>query len=76
MARQLPNAPLQRAAHAGAELRMPAAQLLEHADRAQAGRRFQHEDDLAVPDALQRIGPPAGARRLLREGSRGSFSRR
>ena len=61
----VPNAPLQRAAYAGVELRMPAAQLLEHADRAQAGRRFQHGDDLAVPDALERIGPPAGARRRL-----------
>jgi hypothetical protein len=35
---------------------------LDHADRTQAGRRFQHEDDLAVPDALKRSGPPAGAR--------------
>ena len=64
----VPDAPLQRAAHAGVELRMPAAQLLEHADRPQAGRRFQHGDDLAVPDAFERIWPPAGARRLLLRG--------
>ena len=56
-----PNAPLQRAAHAGAEFGMPAAQLLEHGDRPQAGRRLQHRHDLAVPDA-RRADRAAGAR--------------
>ena len=68
-----PDAPLQCSAHSRAQARMPAQQFLENGDRAQARRGLQHADDLAFPDAGERIGPPAPAGRLLLRGKPGVF---
>ena len=68
-----PDAPLQCSAHSRAQARMPAQQFLENGDRAQARRGLQHADDLAFPDAGERIGPPAPAWRQLLRGKPGVF---
>ena len=64
----LADAPLQRPPDPGAELGMPAQQLLEDGDRPQARARLQHRHDLGVEDVGQRIGPPPLARRALLRG--------
>ena len=60
-----PHPPFQRPAHAGADLRVPATDLVEHRDRTQPRCGLQHRDDLAVPDAGKRIGPTPAPGRLL-----------
>src|SRR2546429_503435 len=59
------DAPLQGPPHAGRELGMAAANLLEDRHRAQLGCRLQHRHDLAVPYERQRVGTAASAPRLL-----------
>ena len=59
------NAPLQSAAHAGADLRVAAPDLVENGDRPQARRALQQRHYFAVPDRSQRILPAAAARHLL-----------
>ncbi|MGY4568104.1 MULTISPECIES: hypothetical protein [Bradyrhizobium] len=59
------DAPLQRASDVRLEVGMPSAQLVQHADHADAGRRLQDRDDLGVPIGRKRIGPSAAPRRLL-----------
>ena len=54
------DAPLQRAADVGVELRMPPAQLGQHADCANAGRGLQDRHDLAVPVRREGIRPAPG----------------
>ena len=61
----LADAPLQRPPDPGAQLGMPAHQLLEDGDGPQARARLQHRDDLGVEDGRQGIGPPPLARRAL-----------
>src|SRR5260221_13871114 len=59
------DAPLQRAADAGADLGMAPAELVEDGDRPQAGGALEQRHHLAVPNVAQRGRPPAGARLFL-----------
>ncbi len=59
------DAALQSPPHAHGEIRMPAADLLEDRDRADAGRSLKHRHDLALPHSSKRVGPAASARLLL-----------
>jgi hypothetical protein len=59
------DAPLQRAADAGADLRMAASDLVENGDRPQARNAPEQRHHLAVPNRGQWILPPAPARRFL-----------
>jgi hypothetical protein len=59
------DAPLQRASDVGVEVGMPAAQFVQHADHADAGRSLQDREDLGVPIGIERIGPSPAPRRLL-----------
>ena len=61
---------LQRAPDAGIEVRMPAHQFLEHADRADRGAVLQDRHHLGLEDIGQGIGTAPSARRALpgREG--------
>src|SRR6266568_2791734 len=59
------NAPLQRAADAGADLGVAAADLVENGDRPQARNALEQRHHLAVPNRGQRILPPAVAWRFL-----------
>ena len=52
------DAPLQRAADAGAHVRMAAQHLLEDRHRAQSRRRGQHRQDLVLPDPGKGVGSP------------------
>jgi hypothetical protein len=58
------NTPLQRAPDAGADLGMPAPDLVEDGDRPQARDTLEQRHHLAVPNATQRVGSPPAARRL------------
>ncbi len=59
------NAPLQCAANVRIYLWVPPPHFGEHANRADAGRRFQDRHDLGLPDRGQRVWPPPFAGRLL-----------
>jgi len=59
--------PFERAADVGVQLQMAAPQLVEHADRPDAGRGLQDRHDLGLPIGLQGVGPSSAPRcRLLR----------
>jgi hypothetical protein len=60
-----PHPPFQRAPDAGADLGVAPQQLFEHRNRAQAWRRLQDRNDLAIPDAAERIGSSPATRHLL-----------
>jgi hypothetical protein len=62
------DAPLQRPPDPGAEIGMPAQQLLEDGHRPQARAGLEHRNDLGVEDLRQRIGPSPPARRALLRG--------
>ena len=66
-----PHPTLQRAPCCGGEVAMATQHLGHDADGAQAGRRLQHGDDLAVPDRRQRVRPSAPARHLHLRGQPG-----
>ena len=69
------DAPLQRAADAGAELRMAAPQISSNmATGRRPGAAFSIGTTSLSQYRCQRIRPSAAARRLLCEGSRGSAS--
>src|SRR5260370_2854376 len=59
------DAPLQRAADTGGDLRMAAPDLVENGDRPQARNAFEQWYHLAVPNRGQWIPPPAATRRSL-----------
>ena len=60
-----PDAPLQRAPDARADLGPPSPDLAHHGDRPDTGAGLEDRHHLAVPDINERIGPPPAARRLL-----------
>ena len=62
------DAPLQRAADAGADLGVAPPDLVENGDRPQTGDALQQRHHLAVPYLAQRIGPPPAARGFLLRG--------
>src|ERR1700757_5143891 len=59
------DAPLQRAANTGADLRMAAPDLVEYGHRPQAWGALQQRHYLAVPNLSQRIATSAATRRFL-----------
>src|SRR5260370_19244681 len=59
------DAPLQRAADTGGDLRMAAPDLVENGDRPQARNAFEQWYHLAVPNPGQWIPPPASTRGSL-----------
>src|SRR5439155_13792607 len=59
------DAPLQRTAYPGADLRMAAPDLGENGDRPQARNAFEQRHHLAVPNRGQGIPPPPATRRSL-----------
>ncbi|MGY4473610.1 hypothetical protein ACVILL_001024 [Bradyrhizobium sp. USDA 3364] len=59
------DAPLQSAADVRVQVMMPSAQLVQHADHADAGRSLQDRIDLGLPILRERIGPAPAPRRLL-----------
>ena len=61
----LAHAALQSAAHAVAELRVPAHQFPEDPHRAQVRRLLQHRDDLLVEDPGKRVRPTPAASLLF-----------
>src|SRR5689334_15469978 len=59
------DAPLERAANTGADLRMAAPDLVENGHRPQAWGALQQRHYLAVPNLSQRISTSAATRRFL-----------
>src|ERR1700758_1254888 len=59
------DAPLQRAANTGADLRMAAPDLVEYGHRPQAWGALQQRHYLAVPNLSERIATSAATRRFL-----------
>ena len=62
------DAPFQSAPHAGVDLGMAPAHLVENGDRPQARGALKQRHHLAVPDRGKRIAPATDARRLLLRG--------
>ena len=62
------DAPLERAADAGAEVGVAAQDLLEDRHRSQAGGRLEQGHDLGLEEVTERIGPTPAALALLHGG--------
>ena len=71
-----PNPTLQGPAHPVAKLRVASQHLFKHGNRAQAGRRLDHWDDLAIPNQRERIRSATSRGALRSDGRRRSFSNR